>query len=84
MAGGVAIGAVADMAIRPFAALIIGSISGIISVLGYEYLSPFLKNGLRLHDTCGVHNLHGMPGFLSGITSAIVAAVATQTNYNNQ
>jgi len=27
-----------------------------------------------LYDTCGVHNLHGMPGFLGGIFSSIAIA----------
>ena len=29
-----------------------------------------------LQDTCGVHNLHGMPGVLSAVASAIAAGVA--------
>jgi ammonium transporter Rh len=59
LSGGVAIGAVANMAIRPFAAMLIGAISGVISVLGYRFLTPFMKNRLNLQDSCGVHNLHG-------------------------
>ena len=31
---------------------------------------------LRLQDTCGVHNLHGLPGVLSGIAATIAASVA--------
>jgi ammonia channel protein AmtB len=27
-----------------------------------------------LQDTCGVHNLHGIPGFLGGLFSAIAIA----------
>ena len=29
-----------------------------------------------LQDTCGVHNLHGMPGVMSAVASAIAAGVA--------
>jgi len=39
LAGGVAVGAVADMVIEPWAAALIGCSSGAISVLGYTYLS---------------------------------------------
>ena len=39
LAGGVAVGAVADMVIEPWGALLIGFCSGAISVLGYTYLS---------------------------------------------
>lgn len=33
----------------------------------------------HIHDTCGVQNLHGIPGFIGGIVSAIVIA-----GYNGQ
>ena len=39
LAGGVAVGAVADMVIEPWGALLIGCCSGAISVLGYTFLS---------------------------------------------
>lgn len=29
---------------------------------------------LGIHDTCGVHNLHGIPGLLGGLISAMVIA----------
>ena len=49
VAGGVAIGAVADLFIQPFGALIVGSLAGIVSVLGFEYVSvktdPGSKSG---------------------------------------
>ena len=80
MAGGVAIGAVADMVIDPFASMIIGSISGVISTTGYQYLTPFL-NERFLHDSCGVHNLHGVPGLISGIVSAIIAGIANRDDF---
>jgi len=80
LAGGVAVGTIADMAIQPFGALIIGTVAGLISTLGFEYLTPKLNSGV-LHDTCGVHNLHGLPGVLSGLAGALVAALASQTLY---
>lgn len=81
LAGGVAVGAIADMAIQPFGAMVIGSIAGVISTLGFQYLTPVLNHGV-IHDTCGVNNLHGMPGIISGIASAIVAALAKPENYH--
>ena len=38
-----------------------GLASSILSVLGYEYVTPLLDKCIGLGDTCGVHNLHGMP-----------------------
>jgi len=81
IAGGVAIGTAADFLVKPFGALLIGAISGIISVLGFAYVQPFLRKRLGLHDTCGVHNLHGMPGILGGVASAIAAAYASEATY---
>jgi ammonium transporter Rh len=39
LAGGVAIGTAADMIINPFGAMIVGSITETVSVLGYRYLT---------------------------------------------
>jgi len=83
LAGGVAIGSSADLVIGPYAALIVGSISGIISVYGYKYISPFLERNFGLHDTCGVHNLHGIPGLIGGTVGAISASLASDTVYGD-
>ncbi|XP_059619508.1 ammonium transporter Rh type B [Phlebotomus argentipes] len=83
LAGGVAVGSVCNLLIHPYGAVLIGSLAGLISVLGYRYLSPGMLNKLRLDDTCGVHNLHGMPAVLSAIFSAIFAAAATTTEYGD-
>lgn len=39
LAGGVAVGTCADMTIGPFGAMLIGVIAGIISTLGFKFLS---------------------------------------------
>ncbi|NXY71613.1 RHAG protein, partial [Glareola pratincola] len=75
LAGGVAVGTCADLPIHPFIAMCIGSIAGIISVLGFHFLTPLLESKLNIQDTCGVHNLHGLPGILGGIIGIIVTAV---------
>ncbi|NXK09533.1 RHAG protein, partial [Herpetotheres cachinnans] len=76
LAGGVAVGTCAHLSIHCFAAMCIGSAAGIISVLGFCFLTPLLASKLNIHDTCGVHNLHGLPGILGGITGIIVTAVS--------
>uniref|UniRef100_A0A8C8ASM8 Ammonium transporter Rh type A n=1 Tax=Otus sunia TaxID=257818 RepID=A0A8C8ASM8_9STRI len=75
LAGGVAVGTCADLSIHPFGAMCIGGIAGIISVLGFHFLTPILASKLNIQDTCGVHNLHGLPGILGGIAGIIVTAI---------
>ncbi|XP_075049002.1 ammonium transporter Rh type B-B-like [Mixophyes fleayi] len=81
LAGGVAVGTAAEMMLTPFGAMIAGSLAGIVSTLGYKYLTPVLKSKLKIQDTCGVHNLHGMPGILGALIGALVALMATADIY---
>ncbi|NP_001316283.1 ammonium transporter Rh type B [Kryptolebias marmoratus] len=83
LAGGVAAGTAGEMMLTPFGSMIVGFLAGIISVLGYKYLSPILEEKLRIQDTCGVHNLHGMPGVLGAIVGAVTASVATKDVYGH-
>jgi ammonium transporter Rh len=76
LAGGVAMGAAADVINQCFSAMIVGFVAGAVSALGYIYLGPYLKEKIGLHDTCGVHNLHGIPGIIGCIVSAITCATA--------
>ncbi|KAK1338324.1 hypothetical protein QTO34_001439 [Cnephaeus nilssonii] len=75
LAGGVAVGTCADMAIHPYISMIIGSIAGMVSVLGFKFLTPVLATKLRIHDTCGVHNLHGLPGVVGGLAGIVAVAL---------
>ncbi len=43
---------------------------------------PAINRKMGIHDTCGVHNLHGMPGMLAAIVGAVTAACATEHDYS--
>ena len=71
LAGGVAIGATVDFATHPMA-LLIGVIAGVISTLGFTHLQSKQQSILKAIDTCGVTNLHGLPGLMGGFAAIFV------------
>ncbi len=71
LAGGVAIGSTCNV-VGPTGAFMIGLLAGALSVIGYVFIQPWLESKLKLIDTCGVHNLHGMPGLLGGLSAIVV------------
>lgn len=70
LAGGVAIGSTCDQVSLPVAFLI-GAIAGFISTFGFAVIQAKLQKGLRLVDTCGVSNLHGIPGVFGGLAAMV-------------
>jgi ammonium transporter Rh len=73
LAGGVAIGAsVAN--ISPGWSLLVGSVAGSISVIGYRFIQHRLQKVTGGVDTCGVHNLHGLPGVFGGLVAMVFVA----------
>ncbi len=40
-------------------------------MFGFARLQAFCFNSCGLHDTCGVLNLHGMPGLIGGAVSGM-------------
>ncbi|XP_067228954.1 rh family, C glycoprotein, like 1 [Chanodichthys erythropterus] len=84
LAGGVAMGTASEFMITPYGSLIVGFCSGIVSALGYLFLSPFMEKKMKIQDTCGVHNLHAMPGVIGGIVGAITAASASESVYGKE
>jgi ammonium transporter Rh len=71
LSGGVAIGATCNVIPAPFA-FGIGLVAGAVCVIGYAVVQPKLQRVLGIVDTCGVHNLHGMPGLLGGLAVVLV------------
>jgi len=71
LAGGVAIGATANLKLSPFGAVLIGLVGGVISAFGFNKIQPWLESK-GVHDSCGIHNLHAMPSVVGGIASIIV------------
>jgi len=47
-------------------------------------MQPILDRWLYLQDTCGVHNLHGLPGVFSGLASALAASAAEEMGGRNK
>lgn len=83
LAGGVAIGATARLAMGPGVALMMGIGAGLISVLGYFYSSPYLERAFGLFDTCGVGNLHGYPSVFGGLMSILLVFLKSDAEFLN-
>lgn len=66
-------GVAGDLRLMPGWTIIGGSVAGIVSCLGYKFLSPVLGK-IGIGDICGVHNLHGMPGVRAAVIGIIAAA----------
>jgi ammonium transporter Rh len=76
LAGGVSIGAVCNVVQAP-TALFIGAVAGALCVFGYSVVQAWIKRVFKIVDTCGVHNLHGMPGIFGGLVAvAIIPGIA--------
>ena len=71
LAGGVAIGSTCDVT-TPGYSLLIGIAAGALSVIGYTIIQPKLEKLIKGTDTCGINNLHGMPGLLGGVVAIFI------------
>eukprot|EP00435_Cladocopium_sp_Y103_P046269 s1573_g13.t1 len=65
LAGGVTIGATASI-VGPFGAGLLGILAGALSTVAFAHSSMF-----KSVDSCGIHNLHGLPGLLGGLFSIV-------------
>lgn len=71
LAGGVAIGSTCDHATLK-TAMIIGVLAGALSTYGFAVILPAIQEKLKKTDTCGVFNLHGLPGIMGGLSAIFV------------
>lgn len=71
LAGGVAIGATCDFASH-FEAMMIGLTAGAISTIGFAIFQKKQEKFHKIIDTCGVSNLHGIPGIFGGLAAIVV------------
>ena len=75
LAGGVSIGSTCNL-VNPGYAMLIGIVAGALSTVGYTFIAPKVEKLIKGSDTCGVHNLHGMPGVFGGLTGIVVTGAA--------
>ena len=71
LAGGVAIGSACDVASFP-EAFIVGILAGALSTFGFAVLQGKVESLIKGIDTCGVMNLHGLPGLLGGLSAIFI------------
>lgn len=76
LAGGVTLGCLCDHPIEPWGALLLGTLGGITCVLSIKYVTPWLENRFKIHDTCDCMALHG----ICAILSVFASCVSYQTN----
>ena len=79
LAGPVAIGAPLVI-VGPWAALIIGIAAGAVSAYCFINLQPRLCKKLGVLDVMGVHNLHGMGGWVGAVSCAVVLLFAGESS----
>uniref|UniRef100_A0A915MG26 Ammonium transporter AmtB-like domain-containing protein n=1 Tax=Meloidogyne javanica TaxID=6303 RepID=A0A915MG26_MELJA len=78
LAGGIAIGAFANVILYPHHAIVVGAAAALISVVGHPKI---LEKRLSIQDTCGAHSLHGLPSLLAGFLSALFVLLYEPSEY---
>ena len=82
LAGPVAIGAPLIL-VGPWAAIVVGLIAGAVSALSFIYLHPRLCKALGTVDVMGVHNLHGVGGWIGMIASVVAMGILDASLYGD-
>jgi ammonium transporter Rh len=77
LAGGVAIGATCNLVQAPVA-FGIGAMAGAVCMFSYSFIQERILKRFKIVDTCGVHNLHGLPGVFGGLMAILVVPGAAR------
>ena len=78
LAGGVAIGS-ACMTASHTMAMVIGIMAGALSTFGFAVIQSKQQKWMKIIDTCGVTNLHGLPGLMGGLAAIPVLKMTNIT-----
>ncbi|NXS69547.1 RHBGB protein, partial [Pandion haliaetus] len=84
LAGAAMMAMAGEMLVTPFGALVAGFLAGLIPPLGFRFLTPILCSRLKTQDTCGIHNVHGLPGILGALLGTLLTALATADAYGGR
>ncbi|NXM87312.1 RHBGB protein, partial [Oenanthe oenanthe] len=84
LAGMAVMGMAGEMLVTPFGALIAGFLAGLICPLGFRFFTPVLHSRLKIQDTCGVHNTHGLPGVLGALLGTLLTLLATADTHGDR
>lgn len=76
LAGPVAIGSPL-LSVNQWGALVVGLVAGAISALSFIYLQPRLCKFLGVLDVMGVHNLHGVAGWIGALSIVVITGTFT-------
>lgn len=71
LAGPVAIGSPL-FHVGPWGALLVGVVAGVVSTLSFIYLQPVVCKLMGTVDMMGVHNLHGMAGWVGALSICVI------------
>lgn len=83
LAGGVALGFSAPIIPHPWIAMMLGLLASMVAVLGSHCLQTYLNSVLKIHDTCGVHYMFGLPGLLGAIVNVILFIIIKRANLSS-
>jgi hypothetical protein len=63
------------------AVVFLGTLAGTVSVYGYFSVSNSLQDRFEISDTCGVHNLHGLPAVVGGLAGAVFVTLDSSAEF---